>query len=324
MIATYRGSGSEYRILTSVVEISTSCCVATGMAKYGSPDSPFTVLYWAKYNLYNRGFNLVDEKFYYITTFGHAEGYCIQKIDIGFIVVGAHWFENTGSSQDAQVYLLKLDEDGNGMVIRTFGGNDEDIGYYVQKTFDNGYIIAGCTRSFGNGGYYVYLIKTDASLNKQWERTYGGTKDDIGYSIQQTSDSGYIICGTSSSFSADGRDEIYFLRVDKYGNKLFEKTFGRPQYYCYGSSVNLTSDGGYILVGTERYAGDVPINKGDEVYCVYADPVNASTLLCYNPLFMMEFGSTGKTIQPMNFDLKLIGRLVRLVFIQQLERPMLI
>ncbi|MGQ9535026.1 MAG: hypothetical protein ACUVTF_07325 [bacterium] len=118
--------------------------------------------------------------------------------------------------------------------------------------------------------------------------------------------------------------KFIFLRVDKYGNKLFEKTFGRPQYYCYGSSVNLTSDGGYILVGTERYAGDVPINKGDEVYCVYADPVNAPTLLCYNPLFMMEFGSTGKTIQPMNFDLKLIGRLVRLVFIQQLERPMLI
>ncbi|MCX7995532.1 MAG: fibronectin type III domain-containing protein, partial [candidate division WOR-3 bacterium] len=279
----YRGSVGVYRTLTSGMEISNDVYVATGWAKYGG-DPPITVLYWVKFERNERGIGPTNEKFHYKSFAGHAEGYSIQKINNGYIVVGAHWFENIGAAQDCEVYLLKLNDNGDKIAEHTFGGSDEDIGYCVVKTYDGGYVITGCTRSLGIGRRDVYLIKINAYLTKEWERTYGGTKDDIGYGVQQMPDSGYIICGTSQSLNPDGRDEIYFLRVDKNGNKLFERTFGKPQFYCYGSSIKLTSDGGYILVGTERYGGGVPINKGDEVYCIYGESVNQPTLMCFNPV----------------------------------------
>jgi len=126
------------------------------------------------------------------------------------------------------IFLLILSSNVQADWEKTFGGADKDIGHSVQQTADLGYIITGFTDSFGAGYRDVYLIKTDASGNQQWQNTFGGAGEDIGwsvrqttfggvgvdagFSVQQTADGEYIITGRTSSFGA-GNDDVYLIKV---------------------------------------------------------------------------------------------------------------
>ena len=106
---------------------------------------------------------------------------------------------------------------------KTFGGPANDGGQSVQQTRDGGYIITGYTESKGNGGRDVYLIKTNANgeiVNTNgdivFEKTFGETANDEGYSVQQTQDGGYIITGYTESTGEGGRD-VYLIKTNANG-----------------------------------------------------------------------------------------------------------
>jgi uncharacterized delta-60 repeat protein len=167
-----------------------------------------------------------------------------QTSDGGYIVAGVTG--SFGAGWD-DIFLIKTDANGNVSWAKTYGGTDYDRAYSVQQTSDGGYIVAGYTDSFGAGGWDIFLIKTDASGNISWAKTYGGTYSDRAYSVQQTSDGGYIVAGGTRSFGAGGWD-IFLIKTDANGNISWAKTYGGT-YDDYAYSVQQTSDGGYIVAG---------------------------------------------------------------------------
>ncbi len=130
---------------------------------------------------------------------------------------------------------------------KTFGGTGFDYANSIQQTSDGGYVLAGQT--YVSDVYAVWLIKTDANGNQQWNRTFGGRKTgvDSAGSVQQTRDGGYIIAGKKASVA--DYDVTWLIKTDSNGNEQWDKIFGGPYMWKNAHSVQQTSDGGYIIAG---------------------------------------------------------------------------
>jgi hypothetical protein len=200
-----------------------------------------------------------------------------QTSDGGYIIAG---ITNSFGPGDCDVYLIKTNGSGDTLWTRTYGGTNDDEGFSVQQTSDGGYIIAGLTNSFGVGNGDVWLIKTNTSGDTLWTRTYGGTSLDWGFSVQQTSDGGYIVTGMTSSFGA-GSNDVYLFKTNSQGDTLWTSTYGGTRSDA-GYSVQQTLDGGYIVAGWNR-------SLRDTLDCdVYLIKTNASG----DTLWTKTFGGT--------------------------------
>lgn len=186
-----------------------------------------------------------------------------QTTDGGFIIAG---YINSFGAGNFDVYLIKTDGEGDTHWTKTYGGIEDDKGFAVQQINDGGYIVTGCTRSFGTVSSDVYLIKVDSLGDTLWTRTYGysGMYDDFGRSVQQTTDGGFIIAGYTS-FGA-GNYDVYLIKTDSMGDTLWTKIYGEV-YSEYAYSVEQTTDSGFIIAGTTESYGagqfDVWIIKTD-------------------------------------------------------------
>jgi len=182
-------------------------------------------------------------------TFGgqrYDEGYSVQQTtDGGYIIAGRNSYDYYTARH--RVWLIKTDSAGRRVWDKTFSRTHYDAGYSVRQTFDGGYVIAGVTNLYGAGGSNVWLITTDASGNKVWDRTFGGTGDDEGHSVLQTTDSGYVVVGWTTWYGAGGRD-IWLIRTDESGSEIWDGTSGGPDD-DEGYSVEQTTAGGYIVAG---------------------------------------------------------------------------
>jgi hypothetical protein len=161
------------------------------------------------------------------------------------------------------LWLIKTDPKGNKEWDKTFGGLGKDLGFFVQQTKDGGYIVVGGKKSFWIiGNYDVWAIKTDPNGNMEWDRTFGGSGEDIGFSVQQTKDGGYIIVGY---ISLSAGKKAWLIKTDSQGNKEWDLATGRVESEA--ASVQLTEDNGYIITGyTPSFNGgkeDVWLKKTD-------------------------------------------------------------
>jgi predicted secreted protein len=174
----------------------------------------------------------------------------IQTSDGGFMVTGSTL---PLGPEERDFWLVKTDSFGNLEWNKTYGGVGSDWGRSVIETSDGGYILVGDTTSFGAGGSDYWLVKTDENGNMQWNRTYGGSDQEIPYDMIETSDKGFVIVGKTSSFGAGGSD-CWLIKVDSLGYVEWNQTFGGGKNDSAESLVQ-TSDGGFAFVGvTESFA----------------------------------------------------------------------
>jgi hypothetical protein len=173
-----------------------------------------------------------------------------QPSEGGYIMVGQT--ESVGAGGN-DVWLVRVDENGDTMWTRAYGGPGYDVGRSVAQTPDGGYIIAGYTNSFGAGSYDAWLIKTDPSGDTAWTRSLGGADNDNGFSVLLASDSGYIVTGYTKSYGA-GDFDLWLVRTDERGDTMWTRAYGGPNSDA-GMSVLRTVDGGYIIAGSTQSFG---------------------------------------------------------------------
>lgn len=132
---------------------------------------------------------------------------------------------------------------------KTVGDTTENWANCIKRTGDGGYILTGYANDSVYDDFDVYLVKMNASFELEWTKTYGGTNVEIGNSVIQTSDGGYVITGRFMSSTPPINMDVYILKTDSIGNLTWSYTYGaQPIGYAEeGHKVFETSDGGFVI-----------------------------------------------------------------------------
>jgi len=256
----------------------------------------------------------------WMRTFGGAGedvGTSVQETnDGGYIITGSTTShkENIAyswlikASRIGEIWLIKTDSEGNSLWEKTFGGLGKDIGFAVEQTEDDGYIVVGATKPHMIGDYDIWLIKTNSEGYLKWDRTFGGRGNDWPNAIQETADGGYIITGGTESYGAGINNaflvktplnaNLWLIKTDSDGNSVWDRTFGGPGF-DEGSSIQETADGGYIITGytTSRGAG------GSDIWLVKTDPRGRE-------LWERTFGGPGEDVGFSVLEAKDLGYII--------------
>ncbi len=158
-------------------------------------------------------------------------------------------------------WVIKFTETGIIRWQKTYGGSATDNAYVVQQTGDGGYIVGGHTVSYGAGSYDIWLLKLNYAGMIEWQKTYGGSGADFFSSLQETLEYGFIIVGSTNSFS--NSTDAWIFKINSNGAMEWQYV-----YSGIGSEVSQTDDYGYVVAGTTNSFGagntDLWVLKLDE------------------------------------------------------------
>jgi len=241
---TYGGGGNEYG--EGVQQTKDGGFIITG-CDYHSGIDPWSELYIIKTDA------LGSEE--WSSTFGNSGDFSwglsvIQALDDEYVTIG--YTESFGNGRK-DIWLLKIDGNGDLTWHETFGGPGYERGYSLEQTADDGYILVGYSNSWGLGGNDVWLVKTDENGQEMWNQEFGGPEDDEGYSVRITANGGYIISGSTQSYGAGSKD-MWVICTNNTGTRLWDRTYGGPSI-DYSESVCTAADEGYMVLGTSYSYG---------------------------------------------------------------------
>ncbi len=207
-----------------------------------------------------------------------------QTADGGYIVAG-HSLSNdgdvSGNHGNGDYWVVKLDANGNITWQKSLGGSIVDVANSIQQSNDGGYIVAGYSLSFdgdltsNHGNNDCWVVKLDTAGNISWQRSLGGSGDDIAHSVQQTTDGGYIVAGYSNSNDGDlttnyGGSDYWVVKLNSTGNIIWQRSIGGSDQDN-AFSIHQTAQGDYIVAG-RSYSNDGYVigNHGSSDYWIVA------------------------------------------------------
>jgi hypothetical protein len=227
----------------------------------------------------------------------------IATSDGGFLLLGntnSNDGDVSGNHGDLDFWLVKLNASGNIIWQKTYGGSADDVSMSLAAASDGGYLLIGGTNSndgdvSGNhGGGDAWVVKVDESGNKIWQKTLGGSKNDILYLAKPIPSGGYIFSGqTSSPNDGDikgwhGDLDAWVVKLDATGNLIWQKPLGSSQYED-DYSIIPTSDGGY-LVGALSNGNDGDVSGNHGSYDAWLVKLNDSG----NIVWQKSYGGSGE------------------------------
>lgn len=187
----------------------------------------------------------------------------LQTEDGGYVVFGFVQSKNEGREDG---WIAKLDENGEIVWDKAFGGSQNDEVFSGIKTADGGYAVCGYTESKGAGGYDAWIVKFDENGEMIWDKAFGGIEAEVANSIIQTRDGGYALAGYTWSKGV-GREDAWMIKLDENGEVIWDKTFGGSNEDV-ARCIIQAEDGGYVLAGYTESKGagryDVWVIKLDE------------------------------------------------------------
>ncbi|MCX6253688.1 MAG: hypothetical protein NTV31_04335 [Bacteroidia bacterium] len=181
----------------------------------------------------------------------------IQTTDGGYAVTGytsskesTNYYDDTWNRINSKnIWILKLNQLGEIVWDKTYGGTRADEAKSIIQTIDGGYAVVGYTESKGSGGSDIWILKLNQLGEILWDKTYGGATADEANSIIQTTDAGYAIAGWTTSKNPNKEDfpDLWVLKLNQMGEIIWDKMYGG--HSAEGNSIIQTTDGGYAVAG---------------------------------------------------------------------------
>ena len=183
----------------------------------------------------------------------------IVTLDGGYLLSGSTSSNDLDMNQNLpntqSAFLIKVGKSGDLKWIKTYGDSNSNILESITQTADSGFVFVGNVNNLQNHSRDLWIVKVDSSGEMEWSKEYGGSYYDSGLSVKETSDRSLIVSGYSGSDDGDlinnsnsGESDVWVLKLNKFGNIVWSKTFGGDKEE-YSNSIIQTNEGGYILTG---------------------------------------------------------------------------
>lgn len=226
--------------------------------------------------------NIIWEKSFGFS--GSDQAYTIKETrDNGFLLGGSLDVSASGGQGNSSkskhaggdFWLIKIDENGNKLWSRFYGGLFTDSLFDIEETDNGDYILVGSSDSADTdvssniGSYDFWILKVDKNGTKIWDKNFGGTQADEAFSIVKANNNQFLIVGNSRSSNVNvseniGSSDVWLIKIDADGNLIWEKNFGGSNFEI-ANKIIKNNQNNYTIVGSSRSADfDVSKNKGNK------------------------------------------------------------